>query len=90
MRPLSGEPVTLRIADLTPEKLFVDEADLGDVVVRTTHLLEAAPGGGTQVTYRMEISGPAADTVGPQLGPAISGDFPETLQSLVTLAAREI
>jgi hypothetical protein len=34
----------------------------------------------------MEISGPAADTLGPQLGPAISGDFPETLAALVARA----
>jgi hypothetical protein len=30
-------------------------------------------------TYRMEITGPAADTVGPELGQQISGDFPEAL-----------
>jgi hypothetical protein len=34
----------------------------------------------------MEISGPAADTLGPQLGPAISADFPETLAALVARA----
>jgi hypothetical protein len=34
----------------------------------------------------MEISGPAADTVGPELGPQISGDFPETLAALVRRA----
>lgn len=88
MTPRDGEPVRLRIAEATPEKLFVDEADLGDVVVRTAHVLEAAPDGRTLVTYRMEITGPAADTVGPSLGPAISGDFPETLEALVALATR--
>jgi hypothetical protein len=30
----------------------------------------------------MEISGPEADTVGPELGPQISGDFPEVLAAL--------
>jgi len=35
----------------------------------------------------MEISGPAANTVGPELGPEISGDFPETLAALVQQAA---
>jgi hypothetical protein len=35
----------------------------------------------------MEITGPAADTVGPELGPEISGDFPETLAALVERAA---
>jgi hypothetical protein len=36
----------------------------------------------------MEISGPAADSVGPELGPQISGDFPETLTALVERAER--
>jgi hypothetical protein len=35
----------------------------------------------------MEISGPAADAVGPELGPKISGDFPDTLAALVERAA---
>jgi hypothetical protein len=34
----------------------------------------------------MEISGPAADTVGPELGPRISGDFSETIAALVERA----
>jgi hypothetical protein len=30
----------------------------------------------------MEISGPDADSLGPELGPEISGDFPDTLAAL--------
>jgi hypothetical protein len=45
-------------------------------------------GGRTRVTYRMEITGPAADTLGPQIGPEISGDFPQTLSALVERAER--
>jgi hypothetical protein len=37
----------------------------------------------------MEITGPAADTVGPDLGPKISADFPETLAALVERAAAD-
>jgi hypothetical protein len=36
----------------------------------------------------MEISGPVEDSVGPELGPQISGDFPETLGALVERAER--
>jgi hypothetical protein len=36
----------------------------------------------------MGISAPAADTAGPELGPQISGDFPETLSALVERAER--
>jgi hypothetical protein len=33
-----------------------------------------------------EITGPAAGQVGPQLGPAITADFPDVLAGLVTRA----
>jgi hypothetical protein len=36
----------------------------------------------------MEIDGPAADRVGPELGPQISADFPEVLAALVQHAQR--
>jgi hypothetical protein len=36
----------------------------------------------------MEISGPAANTLGPEIGPEISGDFPQLLAALVERAAR--
>ena len=85
MTPIGQEPIELRIAEAVEPLLFVDEADLGDVLVRTTHRVERVGDERSRVTYRMEISGPAADTLGPELGPAISADFPETL---ATLAAR--
>jgi uncharacterized protein YndB with AHSA1/START domain len=88
MTPAGQDPVELRIAEAVEPKSFVDEADLGDVVVRTTHSVERVDDDRNRVTYRMEISGPAADSVGPELGPQISGDFPETLAALVERAER--
>ena len=86
MTPIGQEAIELRIAEAVEPVLFVDEADLGDVVVRTTHSVEAVRDERSRVTYRMEISGPAADTLGPELGPAISADFPETLAALIARA----
>lgn len=88
MTPAGQDPVELRIAEAVEPDLFVDEADLGDVVVRTIHRAERLEGDRNRVIYRMEISGPAADSVGPELGPQISGDFPETLAALVEHAER--
>jgi hypothetical protein len=34
----------------------------------------------------MEITGPAADTLGPQIGAEITADFPQTLAALVAWA----
>jgi uncharacterized protein YndB with AHSA1/START domain len=86
MTPIGQEAIELRIAKAVEPVLFVDEATLDDVVIRTTHRVERVGDGRSRVTYRMEINGPAADTLGPQLGPAISADFPETLAALVARA----
>jgi uncharacterized protein YndB with AHSA1/START domain len=86
MTPPGQEPVTLQLVEVEPERLFVDELDAGDFAVRTLHRLEPLAGGRTRVVYRTEIDGPAAEQVGPELGPAITADFPEVLAALVQLA----
>ncbi len=86
MTPIGEEPIELRVAEAVGPERFVDEAELGEIVVRTLHRVERLEHGGGRVTYRMEITGPAADTLGPQVGPEISGDFPQTLAALVARA----
>jgi uncharacterized protein YndB with AHSA1/START domain len=86
MTPLGQDTIDLRIAEAVEPELFVDEADLGDVVVRTTHAVRRLDDERTRITYRMEIGGPAADELGPELGPEISGDFPQTLAALAARA----
>lgn len=86
MTPPDGEPVRMRLTEVDPARVFTDEADGGDFVVRTVHRLEPLPDGRTRVTYRTDIVGPAADHVGPEIGPAITADFPDVLAALVGLA----
>jgi uncharacterized protein YndB with AHSA1/START domain len=81
-----GDVVELRIAEVVEPERFVDEAALGGITVRTTHRLEPAAPERVRIVYRMEISGPEADTVGAELGPQISGDFPEVLAALAAAA----
>jgi hypothetical protein len=88
MTPIGQEPIELRIAEALEPELFVDEADLGEIVVRTIHRVERLDDERARVIYRMEISGPASDTLGPQIGPEISGDIPQTLTALVERAER--
>jgi hypothetical protein len=80
------DPIELRIAEAVRPETFIDEADLGDVVVRTIHSLVPQDHDRVRVVYGMEISGPEADTLGPQLGPQISADFPQVLRALVRRA----
>jgi uncharacterized protein YndB with AHSA1/START domain len=88
MHQQGGDQIQLRIAEAVEPERFVDEADLGDVVVRTTHRLVPLGEGRVRILYRMEITGPRAETLGPQLGPEISADFPQVLGALVEQAER--
>lgn len=86
MTPPGDEAIRMRLTDIVPGELFADEMDGGDFTVRTVHRLEPAAGGQTRIIYRTEITGPAADHIGPQLGPAITADFPDVLAALAKLA----
>jgi uncharacterized protein YndB with AHSA1/START domain len=84
--PGDDEPIRMRLTEVVPGEFFTDEMDAGDFLVRTVHALRPSAPGRTRVVYRTEISGPAAARVGPQLGPAITADFPDVVTALVRLA----
>ena len=86
MTSKDGDVVELRIAEASEPELFVDEADFGNVIVRTTHRVERAEGDRARIVYQMEITGPEGDVIGPELGPQISGDFPDVLEALARRA----
>jgi Polyketide cyclase / dehydrase and lipid transport len=86
MKPIGDEPVELNIAEAVEPELFVDEPHMGEIVVRTIHRVRRIEPERARTSYRIEITGPAADTLGPQIGPEISGDFPQTLAGLVARA----
>ncbi|MGH8922207.1 MAG: SRPBCC family protein [Actinomycetes bacterium] len=88
MTPPGDCPVELRVTDLVAGESFTDEARVGGLVLRTAHTLAPLPGGRTRIVYRMEITGTGADEVGPQIGPGITADWPETMAALTALAAR--
>jgi hypothetical protein len=83
MVPPEGEPIRMTLTEVVPGERFTDVMDAGDFVVTTVHRLEPAGGDSTRVVYRTEITGPAAGTVGPELGPQITADFPDVLAALV-------
>ncbi len=86
MTPPGEDPILLRVAEAVEGELFVDEARFGGLVLRTAHRIEPADGGRIRVVYRMEITGDGADEAGPQIGPGITADWPETMASLARLA----
>lgn len=88
MTPRGGEPVALRIVEARPGELFVDEAEFGGAVIRTAHRIELLDDDRIRIVYSTEIGGPAAEKVGPEIGPMVTDDFPETIAALVDLARR--
>jgi hypothetical protein len=62
--------------------VFVDEARIDGLVLRTVHRVDRVGGGRTRVVYRMEISGSGAA----EIGPAVTADWPVTMAALVKLA----
>ncbi len=86
MTPPADESIRMRLVEIKPGESFTDEMDAGNFVVRTEHRLEPAAGGLTRIVYRTEITGEAADHIGPELGPQITADFPAVLAALAKRA----
>jgi hypothetical protein len=84
MKFVGQEPLAYRLAKVEAPREFVDETPVGPLVVRVSHLLEPLPDGRTRLTYLAEIDGPEDEAL--QVGPMITGDFPETMTSLIALA----
>jgi hypothetical protein len=86
MTPPGEDAVHMRLTEIVAGERFIDEMDGGNFVVRTVHQLERLTDGQIRVLYRTEITGPAADQIGPETGPAITADFPDVLAALVRRA----
>lgn len=86
MKPPGEDILTSTIAELEENRLLTDVTDLGDLVIRVAHRLDPLPDGGTTVTYRVEVTGPAAESIGEEVGTSISADFPQVIDGLVAAA----
>jgi len=87
MTPAGQDPIRSRIAEIVPYERYADRTEFGGVVLQFSHTLTRLADGGTQVTHRLEITGPAADQIGPGLGSDITSDFPEAMDGLIGAAA---
>lgn len=83
MKPKGQDPITSVIVEATENRVYADQTSMGEVTLRFSHTLEPLESGGTRVIHRLEITGPAADQVGPELGPAITEDFPQAMDALL-------
>lgn len=83
-------PMPFRLTDVRVNVGFTDETPIADagVIVRFIHTLTELAPHSTRITHRLEIDGPAAAEVAPELGPQIAADIPESLATLARLAER--
>jgi hypothetical protein len=80
--------LSFRLAWVGEGRGFEDETEIpgAEVLVRVRHSLEPLAAGGTRITYRATVEGPAADALGPEIGPAVTADFPEVMAGLAVRA----
>ncbi|MER5915606.1 SRPBCC family protein [Streptomyces sp. NPDC001982] len=89
MTPEGQDPLPFTITEAVAEQGFTDETVIPDAVtLRFIHRLAGLPGGRTKITHRLEIEGPAAEAMGPELGPQITSDFPEAMEALAKVAGQ--
>jgi hypothetical protein len=83
MTPVGQDALTMKLVDVVKNERFTDVCDFEGILVRTLHQVSPSAEGRVTITYRTEITGPGSDQVGPEIGPQITADFPETLEALV-------
>jgi len=80
------DPLPFTILDVRPLEGFSDETYIPGLAIRFDHSLERTSSGKTRITHRVSITGPGAAEAGPHLGPQITADVPEAMESLAGLA----
>jgi hypothetical protein len=80
--------LSFRLAWVGEGQGFEDETEIpgAEVLVRVRHSLEPLAAGGTRITYSATVEGAAADALGPEIGPAVTADFPEVMAALAARA----
>src|SRR5436305_9991389 len=71
MTPPGEDTITSTIVDLQPGRLLTDLTEMDGLAIKVEHRLDPQPGGGTTVTYRVEVTGDVPDDVAEQVGNGI-------------------
>ncbi len=83
--PAGQDTLTSTITAFDPPTRYADRTRFGGLILDFTHDL-ARVDGGTRVRHTLVITGPDADTAGPQIGPQISADFADQMSALIAAA----
>ena len=85
-RAPGGPRSALRIGTVEPGRRFVSETILPFTRLRFEQQVEPAEGGGTTITYGVEMSGPATPLMKRIIGPRLEQRMPEALRGLAEAA----
>lgn len=88
IKVVGQQPLDFRLTEVRPNRGFADETPLPDlgITVIFNHTLTLLEKGRTLILHQVKIIGPAAEELGPQIGPAITADLPEAVAKLAQLA----
>jgi hypothetical protein len=84
MKPPGQDPFRSMLTEVRENECFVDETEVGPLVIRVAHRIERLGPERTRITYAVDAQGAQAA----EIGPAVSADFPEVLAALASLAER--
>lgn len=88
LTPPGQGALPFRLVSVTEHQGYVSETDIADTVtLRTTSRLSPQPGGGTRITHRAELVGPAAPYFAQSFGPVLATGVPRTVQALAAAVA---
>jgi hypothetical protein len=87
--PVGQDTLTSVIVELVENDCYADRTEFNGLTLTFRHTL-ARTERGTLVTHQLTIDGEQANVVGPELGPQISGDFPEAMEDLFTAATGHV
>lgn len=84
----SGSDVVIgcTIVEVADGEVYAYRSEFTGLMITSRHSLTRLADGGTRITQHSTISGPRAETRGPQIGPRITEDHPDTMDDLVAAA----
>ena len=87
LKPAGGPRVRFALTDVRAPHGFADVTRLPLCRMRVEHRLAAQDGGGTRITHRVTMHGPATPLFSRVIGRGLKKDLPDTVRSLARMAA---
>ncbi|MBW7453278.1 SRPBCC family protein [Paenibacillus sepulcri] len=87
LQPEGQERLAFELTEVEPRRGFSDVTDMPEagIQIHFTHRLQET-GEGTAITHRVQITGPEAERLGPQIGAHMVQGIPDTMECLASLA----